>query len=83
MTPPEPPLVDPRFAVDLDAGMDTDNDGLPDTVVLPDDEDLVVAADTDADGLVDLLIEIGGDGVAVITDLAELFDDGAGPLHQL
>jgi hypothetical protein len=55
--------------VEITEGVDTDHDGHPDTLVLPDPSDLSLVADTDRDGLVDLLLRIGPDGAVTTTDL--------------
>jgi hypothetical protein len=52
-------------------GVDTDLDGRPDTVLLPDPTDLTMIVDVDRDGLADLLIRIGPTGVPHTVDLAE------------
>ena len=44
-------------------GIDTDGDGVPDTVLTADGADLLVRTDLDTDGLVDRVLRIGLDGV--------------------
>ena len=56
--------------VEVRYGADTDQDGFPDTLVLPDPTALTVVADVDRDGFADLLIRLGPDGVATTIDLA-------------
>jgi hypothetical protein len=58
---PFPPVDVPPFEVT--AGFDTDADGRPDTVVLPDGVDLVVAFDLDGDLFADEVLRIGPDAV--------------------
>ena len=48
---------------DVAGGFDTDGDGMPDTVLTADGEDLLVECDLDVDGLVDRVLRIGPDGV--------------------
>ncbi|HEX4361237.1 MAG TPA: hypothetical protein VH141_27125 [Pseudonocardia sp.] len=62
---------DHRIPIDngVHQGVDTDLDGRPDTVLLPDPVELALLADTDHDGLADLFIRIGPDGSASTTDL--------------
>jgi hypothetical protein len=48
---------------DVADGVDTDGDGLPDTVLVGDGADLLVQTDLDADGLVDRVLRIGEDGL--------------------
>ena len=43
-------------------GVDTDGDGVPDTVLTADGVDLLVQTDLDTDGLVDRVVRIGLDG---------------------
>jgi hypothetical protein len=45
-------------------GVDTDQDGLPDTVVLTDPVEVLLAVDLDRDQLADLIVRIAPDGVA-------------------
>lgn len=47
---------------DLHGGVDTDGDGLPDTLVGTDGPDLLVATDLDGDALADRVLRIGPDG---------------------
>jgi hypothetical protein len=47
--------------IDVRSGVDTDADGVPDTVVFTEGELLRLAADTDRDGLADVIVEIGPD----------------------
>jgi hypothetical protein len=62
-----------RDRIPIDNGVnhavDTDLNGRPDTVLLPDPVELALLADTDEDGLEDLFIRIGPDGSASTTDL--------------
>jgi hypothetical protein len=66
-------VPDENAGVDVDVGpaVDTDGDGLPDTVLTTelaaDGADLLVHTDLDADGLADRVFRIGPDG-AVHTD---------------
>lgn len=60
---------DDRDRIPIRNGVDTDLDGRPDTVLLPDPVELALLADTDDDGLADLFIRIGPDGAASTTDL--------------
>ncbi len=62
------------YPIDVRAGVDSDLDGQPDTLLVPDAIDLVLAVDTDHDGFADLLVEVGPDAVARTSVL-----DGAGP----
>ncbi len=61
--------------IDVRAGVDTDLDGTPDTLLVPHPDDLVLAADTDHDGLADVIIRIGPDGVASTTSVANTAGD--------
>lgn len=54
--------------------VDTDADGLPDTQVSGDLDDLVLATDLDGDGLADRILEIGRTG-----EVRELLDPAAAP----
>lgn len=45
-------------------GVDTDADGMPDTVVRADGIDLVLLTDLDGDGYADRVLRIGPDGIA-------------------
>ena len=47
----------------LAGGIDTDGDGVPDTVLSADGADLLVRTDLDVDGVVDRVVRIGLDGV--------------------
>ena len=67
-------LPDPDDPLEIRQGVDTDLDGLPDTVLLPGLTDLTVVVDTDRDSVADLIIRIGPDGVAHTAGL------GPGPL---
>jgi hypothetical protein len=73
---PDPLLRTPGAVDDLDAdpavpqgvqpvpvlsGMDTDGDGVPDTVVTVDGADLLLHTDLDADGLADQVLRLGPD----------------------
>ncbi len=66
-------VPDENAGVDVDVGpaVDTDGDGLPDTLLTTelaaDGADLLVHTDLDADGLADRVLRIGPDG-AVHTD---------------
>jgi hypothetical protein len=53
-------------------GVDTDHDGLPDTVVLSDPVDLLLAVDVDRDQLADLVVRIGPDGTSSTVELDQL-----------
>jgi hypothetical protein len=55
--------------VEVTDGLDTDRDGHPDTLVLPDPTALSLVADRDGDGLADLLLRIGPDGAVTDTDV--------------
>ncbi|MGI5126528.1 DUF6802 family protein [Pseudonocardia sp. CA-107938] len=48
--------------LDVTAGIDTDDDGVPDTTVVDDGADLLVATDLDGDGIADQVLRLGGDG---------------------
>ncbi|HEY2096099.1 MAG: hypothetical protein QOI50_2092 [Pseudonocardiales bacterium] len=60
---------DDRDRIEINTGVDTDLDGHPDTVLLPDPLDFALLVDVDRDGLADLFIRIGPDGAASTTDL--------------
>lgn len=47
--------------IDMRAGVDTDGDSVPDTLVYAEGELLRLAADTNRDGLADVIVEIGPD----------------------
>ena len=51
----------PEEALDVGAGLDTDGDGRPDTLVTVDGLDLVVAIDIDGDRFADQVLRIGPD----------------------
>jgi hypothetical protein len=51
----------PDDALDVGAGLDTDGDGAPDTLVTGDGIDLVVAIDLDGDRFADQVLRIGPD----------------------
>jgi hypothetical protein len=55
-------------------GVDTDGDGVPDTVLTADGVDLLVQTDLDTDGLVDRVLRIGPDG-AVRAELSPVEED--------
>ena len=59
---------------DIAGGVDTDGDGVPDTVLAADGADLLVQTDLDADGLVDRVLRIGPDG-AVRAELSPVEED--------
>ena len=48
---------------DITAGIDTDGDGRPDTLLTDDGFDLVLLTDLDGDGLADRMLRIGPDGL--------------------
>ncbi|MDN5859386.1 MAG: hypothetical protein L0H84_12260 [Pseudonocardia sp.] len=50
------------FEPDFSVGIDTDADGVPDTVVVDDGFDLLVATDLDGDGVADQLLRLPPDG---------------------
>lgn len=50
------------FGVDVHGGVDTDADGLPDTLLDGDGADLLVLTDLDGDALADRVLRIGADG---------------------
>jgi hypothetical protein len=50
--------------IDVHGGTDTDDDGYPDTLLVPGRPELMFAVDTDRDEFADLVIEIGADAVA-------------------
>ena len=52
----------PELPDGLDGGIDTDGDGVPDTVLGADGGDLLVRTDLDLDGVVDRVLRIGLDG---------------------
>ncbi|MGI8799674.1 MAG: hypothetical protein ACR2GE_10375 [Pseudonocardia sp.] len=56
--------------IDVRAGVDTDGDSVPDTLVYTEGELLRLAADTDRDGLADVIVEIGPDASVHTTGLA-------------
>jgi hypothetical protein len=49
--------------LDVSAGIDTDADGRPDTLVTDDGVDLVLATDLDGDGIADQVLRVGPNGV--------------------
>jgi hypothetical protein len=55
---------------DTVGGVDTDGDGVPDTVLVGDGADLLVRTDLDADGLVDRVLRIGVDAVVRVEPLS-------------
>ena len=59
---------------DIAGGVDTDGDGVPDTVLTADGVDLLVQTDLDTDGLVDRVLRIGPDG-AVRAELSPVEED--------
>lgn len=68
MTGPDPnyraearPGADGR--IEVSAGVDTDLDGRPDTLLIPDRPELLLAVDLDRDILADVVLEIGVDAV--------------------
>ncbi|MHA6797207.1 DUF6802 family protein [Pseudonocardia bannensis] len=60
-----------RFGVPVADGADTDGDGDPDTLVLTEDDDLVLHTDLDGDGLADQVLRIGSDGAYVAGPAAQ------------
>jgi hypothetical protein len=59
----DPPAAgDVRVPGDVHGGVDTDADGLPDTLVDADGADLLVLTDLDGDALADRVLRIGPDG---------------------
>jgi hypothetical protein len=56
-----PGLVGGTDGLDVTGGLDTDADGLPDTIVTDDGADLVLHTDLDGDGLADQVLHIGPD----------------------
>jgi hypothetical protein len=57
---PEPVAVEPLVTVAIGPGdLDTDGDGLPDTVVVVDGPDLLLHTDLDGDGLADQVLHLG------------------------
>lgn len=62
--------------IDTSSGVDVDHDGRPDTVLLPDLGEPVLAVDLDRDGLADLLVRVDPDGLSHSTAL-----DPAGLAH--
>jgi hypothetical protein len=63
--PPPEPVAEPAGAVRIStsAGVDTDGDGIPDTLVLPAAGQDWLAVDTDDDDLADLLVRVDDHGV--------------------
>jgi hypothetical protein len=55
------------IGVDVGPGIDTDGDGVRDTLLTTDGADLLVHTDLDTDGFADRVLRIGSDG-AVHTD---------------
>lgn len=51
----------PGDRIDVSAGTDTDHDGHPDTWLLPDRPELLLAVDLDRDILADVVLEVGVD----------------------
>ena len=49
--------------VDVRGGADTDQDGIPDTLLVQGRPELMLAVDIDRDALADLVVEIGPDAV--------------------
>lgn len=47
---------------DVSTGLDSDEDGTPDSVFTTDDEDLLLHTDLDADGLADRTLRLHADG---------------------
>jgi hypothetical protein len=60
---------------DVRAGVDTDGDGHPDTVLAADGADLLVRTDLDGDALADRVLRIGPDATVHVVDLPS---DGPG-----
>ena len=56
-------VPDDATGADVRPGVDTDGDGLPDTLLTADGVDLLVHTDLDGDGLVDRVLRIGPDGI--------------------
>lgn len=50
--------------IDVRGGTDTDHDGRPDTLLVPDRPELMFAVDLDRDTLADVIVEVGPDAVA-------------------
>lgn len=65
-------MKDPDVRIDVRSGVDTDGDGVPDTLVSTEGELLRIAADTDRDGLADVIVEIGPDASVHTTMLGAL-----------
>ncbi len=51
---------------DVTAGLDSDDDGVPDSVFADDGEDLLLHTDLDGDGLGDRTLRLGPDGHAAV-----------------
>jgi hypothetical protein len=49
--------------IEVVGGVDTDLDGHPDTLLLPDHPELLLAVDLDRDTLADVVLEVGPDAV--------------------
>lgn len=64
---PRRPGEVPDLAADVTAGVDTDDDGRPDTVLAAEGPHLAVHTDLDGDGLADQVLLIGPDGSAMVT----------------
>lgn len=57
---------------DVSAGLDSDDDGAPDSVFTTDDHDLLLHTDLDGDGLADRTVALHADGS---TDVADCDDE--------
>jgi hypothetical protein len=71
---PDEPGFDVR-GIDVSGGFDTDGDGVPDTLVVDDGFDLIVATDLDADGFADQIVTI--DAHARVHDVIMPFGEAA------
>lgn len=49
--------------IEVAGGTDTDLDGRPDTLLVPDRPELLLAVDLDRDTLADVVLEVGSDAV--------------------
>lgn len=60
---PDPRSVpDDPGCPDVSAGLDSDDDGTPDSLFTTDDDDLLLHTDLDADGLADRTLRLHADG---------------------
>ncbi|SHK81577.1 hypothetical protein SAMN05443637_112163 [Pseudonocardia thermophila] len=82
--PPRRPWDVPDEPVRIpETGLDTDGDGVADTVVRDDGADLLIITDLDADGVADQVLRLTGTGEVRMIELLDTRPETTGPALDL